>query len=143
MTSIRNLGYAALLAMAIFNYAPSSAAAEEPSKGRFTLAHDVRWESASIPAGDYEFSYDPNNVSPVLTISKMSGARSAFMLMVSAKEASATSDSNVLVLESTAAGSFVSAMHLPESGVTLRFWVPRSSEKQLAKAETALSTSGQ
>lgn len=143
MSSIRKLGYAGLLAVAIFNYSPTLAAAESPAKGRFTLAHGVHWESTSIPAGDYEFSYDPDSISPVLTITKVNGPRASFMLMVPTREGSKTKDSNVLLLESTAAGSYVSAMQLPESGITLRFRVPHAAEKQMAKAVTTVAASGQ
>jgi len=143
MKTLRNFAYAALLAATILNYAPTLASAEEPSRGRFKLAHDVRWENAVVPAGEYAFSYDPDAISPVLTITKTDGPRASFMLMVPAKDESSASDSNALVLESTSAGSYVSALRLPESGVTLHFWVPRSAEKQLAKAETVASATGQ
>lgn len=143
MKTLRNFGYAALLAVTIFNFAPTIASAEEPSRGRFKLTHDVRWENASVPAGEYAFSYDPDSISPVLTITKMDGPRASFMLMVPAKDLSSAKDTNALVLESTSAGSYVSTLRLPESGVTLHFWVPRPAEKQLAKAVALASTSGQ
>ncbi len=143
MKSLRNLGYAALLAATILNYAPTLASAEEPSRGHFKLTHEVRWENAVIPAGEYAFSYDPDSLAPVLTITKVDGPRASFMLMVPAKDESSKKESNVLVLESTAAGSYVSALKLAESGVTLHFWVPRPAEKELAKAATAGPISGQ
>ncbi len=143
MKTLRNFAYAALLAATILNFAPTLASAEEPSRGRFKLAHDVRWENAVVPAGEYAFSYDPDSISPVLTITKTDGPRASFMLMVPAKDESSPRDSNVLVLESTPAGSYVSALKLAESGVTLHFWVPRATEKQLAKALPTIASSGQ
>lgn len=143
MTSLRQLGYAVLLAASILNYAPNLAAAEEPARGRFTLTHDVRWENTTVPAGDYEFSYDPNNVSPVLTITKVSGLRASFMLMVPIREESKSMDSNRILLETSPEGSYVSALQLPESGVTLRFEAPRTAVKQMARAATAGGASGQ
>ena len=143
MKTLRKLGYAALLAATIFNYAPTLASAEEPSRGHFKLAHEVRWENAVVPAGQYAFSYDPDSVSPVLTITKIDGPRASFMLMVPAKDESSKKDSNSLVLESTPTGSYVSTLRLAESGVTLHFRVPRPMEKQLAKVEITASTSGQ
>lgn len=142
MLSIRKIGYAALLASAIFNYAPSLAA-EEPSHGHFTLTHEVRWENATLPAGKYEISYDPNGISPVLTVTKMDGRHASFMLLVASKEVSSPEDSEALLLESAPAATYVSALRLPESGVTLHFWVPRGAQKQLAKAEPMGSASGQ
>ncbi len=143
MKTLRKLGYAALLAATIFNYAPTFASAEEPSRGHFKLTHDVHWENAVVPAGEYAFSYDPDSLTPVLTITKIDGPRASFMLMVPGKDENSQKDANSLVLESTPTGSYVSALKLAESGVTLHFWVPRATEKQLAKAETTASTSGQ
>ena len=111
--------------------------------GRFTLTHDVRWENTSVLAGNYEFSYDPNNVSPVLTITKVSGPRASFMLMVPIREESKNVDSNRILLETSTEGSYVSALQLPESGVTLRFEAPRATVKQMAKAATAGGAPGQ
>jgi len=142
MKTPRNFGYAALLAATIFNYAPSVASAEEPSRGRFKLAHEVRWENAVVPAGEYSFSYDPDSISPILTITKMDGTRASFMLMVPAKDESSPKDSNALVLASTPTGSYVSALKLAESGVTLYFWMPRATEKQIAKALPTVAGSG-
>ena len=143
MTSLRKLGYAVLLAASILNYAPNLAAAEEPARGRFKLTHDVRWENTSVPAGDYEFAYDPNNVSPVLTITKVSSPRASYMLMVPVREESKSMDLNRILLETSAGGSYVSALQLPECGVTLRFEAPRAAVKQMAKAVAAGGLSGQ
>ncbi|HTZ81736.1 MAG TPA: hypothetical protein VMB66_01005 [Candidatus Acidoferrales bacterium] len=143
MRSIRNIAYAALLAAATFTIAPVSASAQA-AHGKFTLTHDVFWGSAKIPAGAYAFSYDPNNVTPVLTLSKISGAPGGFLVLVPSSDPTKTSDSSLLVLESTPAGSYVSAMQLPESGITLRFAVPEhATEKQVAKAGLLASRSGQ
>jgi len=143
MRSIRNIAYAALLAAATFTIAPVSASAQA-AHGKFTLTHNVYWGSAKIPAGEYAFSYDPNNVTPVLTLSKISGAPGGFLVLVPSSDPTKASDSSLLVLESTPAGTYVSAMQLPDSGITLRFTVPaHAGEKQLAKAATLASGSGQ
>lgn len=142
MTSIRKFVYAALLGATALHFA-ATASAEEPSRGRFILTHDVRWEYATVPAGEYSFSYDPNSVSPVLTITRTKGTPGSFMLLIATREDRKTKDSNVLVIENSVAGRYVSTMNLPESGVTLRFWAPRMAEKEMAKAESPASTSGQ
>ena len=82
MTTIRKFVYAALLAVTAMNFAPSLAAAQEPAHGKFTLKHNVNWGNAVVPAGDYEFSYDPYQSKPVLTLSKLSGTRAGYMLLV-------------------------------------------------------------
>ncbi len=142
MTAIRKFVYAALLAATAMNFAPSLAAAQE-AHGKFKLTHSVNWGSAVVPAGEYEFSYDPNQSSPVLTITKLSGTRAGFMVLVPNAEASKSSDSNLLLLETNGDGSYVSTMELAECGMTLHFAVPSHPLKQMAKAVTTVASSGQ
>lgn len=142
MTTVRKFVYAALLAVAAMNFAPA-AAAEEPAQGKFTLTHEVHWANAVIPAGEYSFSYDPYGTTPVLTLTKLSGARAGFMLLVPTAEPSKGSDSNQLVLQTTADGSYVTALELAECGMSLHFAGPAHSVKQMAKAVPPVSPSGQ
>lgn len=143
MTPIRKFAYAALLAATTLNIAPQLAA-QEPARGHFTLTHDVHWESAKVPAGDYEFSFDPDSISRVLSLNKLSGARTSFMMLVPSTDSGKPADTSLLVLESTPSGSYVSAMKLPAFGVTLHFTAPsRATERQIAKAATTASASGQ
>jgi hypothetical protein len=142
MTSIRKFTYAVLLAVTTFNLAPALASAQQPARGKFTLTHDVRWQNAKLPAGDYVFSFNVDGVSSLLTLTKISGATASYMVLVpSTEDAKASGDK--LVLETSADGSYVSVMHLPEFGMTLHFSAPaHGSEKQLAKAGM-LSSAGQ
>lgn len=138
MNSIRKFAYVVLLALTTLNFAPSLASAQEPARGRFTLTHDVRWENAKVPAGEYRFSYDPGNGSSVLSLSKLSGTPAGFMLKVPITDEAKPTDLSRLILESSAGGSYVSALQLPEFGMTLRFSVPsHPTQKQIAKATTA------
>ncbi len=144
MTSIRNFAYATLLAFTALNFAPSLASAQEPARGKFTLTHEVHWGNAKVPAGDYEFSFDPNGTSRMLTLSKLSGRRAGYMLLVPTMEQTKSSDLSRLVLEATPDGSYVSAMQLPKFGMTLLFNVPsHTTERQIAKAATTAAASGQ
>jgi hypothetical protein len=143
MTTIRKFVYAALLAATAMNFAPSLAAAQEPAHGKFTLKHNVNWSNAVVPAGDYEFSYDPYQSKPLLVLSKLSGTRAGIMLLVSGSEESKPSDTNQLLLEIVADGSYVSTMQLAECGMTLHFNVPSHPLKQMAKAGSAATPSGQ
>jgi len=142
MTTIRKFVCAALLAATAMSFTPSLAVAEEPARGKFTLTHDVHWGNAMVPAGDYEFSYDPYQSSPVLTLTKLSGARAGFMLLITNSEDSKPSDSNQLLLQTVADGSYVSTMQIAECGVTLHFNVPSHPLKQMAKAVPTLAPSG-
>jgi hypothetical protein len=144
MTSIRKFVYATLLALTSLNFAPRLASAQEMAHGSFTLTHDVHWQNAVVPAGDYRFSLDSQGVSGVLMLSKLSGTRTGFLLMVHDTEETKASDRSRLILESTPQGSYVSAMQLPELGLTLKFRVPSSTpEKQMAKAAATAAPSAQ
>jgi len=143
MTSIRRFAYATLLAFTTLSFAPSLASAQE-ARGKFTLTHDVHFGSVKVSAGEYEFSFDPDTPSRVLRLSKLNGVRAGYLLMVPSTEDAKSSDLSRLLLKTTPDGSYVSAMQLPDLGVTLRFTVPsRASEKQIAKATTTAATTGQ
>ena len=140
MKSIRNYVYAAILAASALNFTPTLVSAQEPARGKFTLTHEVHWGGAKLPAGDYEFSFDPDTGSRMLSLSKLSGARAGYMVLVPDTEDSKPSDRSRLVLEATPDGSYVSAMQLPEFGMTLHFPVPsHTTERQIAKAGTTAS----
>jgi hypothetical protein len=144
MTSIRNFAYATLLALTALNFAPRLASAQEPARGKFTLTHEVHFGNAKVPAGDYEFSFDPDTTSRMLSLNKLSGTRAGYLLMVPSTEDTKPTDLSRLVLETTPEGSYVSAMQLPEFGMTLHFNVPsHATEKQIAKAATSAAASGQ
>jgi len=140
MTLIRKFGFAALLVASALSLAPALASAQQPAHGKFTLPHDVRWGSARVPPGEYEFFFDPEKPSPVLVLSKVSGVPAGFLMLVPFTGDSKPSDVSRLVLESTPEGSYVSKMQLPEFGMTLEFAVPsRAAEKPTAKAVTTAS----
>ena len=142
ISTIRKFAYAALLAVTSLSLIPSSASAQENARGTFTLTHDVRWQNAMVPAGEYRFSLDSDGPSSMLVLTKLSGARTGFMFMVhDSDEIKASSNLNRLVLESNAEGSYVSAMQLPEFGVKLNFAAPKVPERQMAKVGTTTMAS--
>ena len=138
MTTIRKFAYATLLAVTSLSFASSPASAQENARGNFTLTHDVRWQNAVVPAGEYRFSLDSDGPASMLVLTKLSGPRTGFMFMVhDTDEIKPSSNLNRLVLESTAEGSYVSAMQLPEFGVALNFAAPpKAPLKEMAKVGT-------
>jgi hypothetical protein len=136
MTSIRKIACAGLLALSALSLVPALASAQSSAYGQFTLPHDVHWQNAVVPAGDYKFSVEGDGALGVLTLNKMSGARTGFVFLVSSTDDTKPAGTSLLVLESTSAGSYVSAMQLPQFGMTLHFAVPAAEEKAIAKAET-------
>jgi hypothetical protein len=144
MTTIRRSIYAVLLASTTLTFMPSPASAQESARGHFTLTHEVLWGNAKVPAGNYVFSFDPQHTAPVLTLSKMSGARAGFIVLVPNTDSSKGPAGSRLVLASSPNGSYVTAMELPQFSMTLHFAIPsRVLEKQVAKASVASSGPGQ
>ena len=144
MTTIRKFTHATLLALTALNFAPTLASAQESARGKFTLTHEVHFGSVKLPAGDYAFSFDPDTTSRMLVLSKISGVRAGYLLLVPSTDETKPTDLNRLVLDTTPDGSYVSAMQLPEFGMTLHFNVPsHPTEKRIAKAATTAAASGQ
>jgi len=142
MTTIRKFAYAAVLACTALSFAPSQASAQEPAQGKFTLAHDVHWGKALVPAGDYGFSFDPTESPRILALSKLSGSRAGFLIMVPFTEESGPSDMSRILLTTTSNGSYVSMMQLPEFGMTLEFDLPSHPViKQIALTTTSTTAS--
>jgi hypothetical protein len=139
MKSIRRFTYAAVLFLSALNFAPSLASAQDAS-GTFTLNHEVRWQKAVVPAGTYHFSMEARGPSELLLLNRISGKGAGFLVLVTDTEASQPSDTSRLVLVSRPEGSFVSAMELPEFGVTLHFAVPASTREVARAAPVATTT---
>jgi hypothetical protein len=123
MKSIRKFAYAALLAWSGLTIAPAPASAQDAA-GSFRLTHEVHWQEAIVPAGDYRFNLTANGPQELLTLRRMSGKGADFLLMIADVEASEALASSQIILVSRSGGSFVSEMRLPNSGITLHFSVP-------------------
>ena len=74
MKSIRKFAYAAVLTLSALNFAPSLASAQDEG-GKFTLPHEVLWQNAVVPAGEYRFSLQP--MGPVSATAAATSRRSA------------------------------------------------------------------
>src|SRR5271165_3453901 len=123
MNSICRFIYAVVLVLSALNFAPSLASAQEAA-GTFTLTHEVHWQNAVVPAGEYRFTIGVDGAAEKLMLHKISGSAEGFMVLVTDVETSQRSDLSQLVLVSRRSGSFVSTMQLPEFGMTLHFAVP-------------------
>jgi hypothetical protein len=129
------------LALSALNFAPSLASAQDAA-GTFTLSHEVRWQNAVVPAGKYRFTVGASGPSEMLTLRKVNGSGAGFMLLVTETENSQPSDLSQLVVVSRPGGSFVSAMQLPEFGLTMHFAVPSETREvaQSVATSTAFAT---
>jgi hypothetical protein len=137
MNSICRFVYATALVLSALNFSPSLASAQEAA-GTFTLTHEVRWQNAVVPVGKYRFTIGASGRSDMLTVRKVDGNGEGFMLLVTNTENSQPSDESRLIVVSRPSGSFVSAMQLPEFGMTLHFAVP--SETREVAQSVATST---
>ncbi len=136
MKSIRKVAFAAVLTLSALNFAPSLASAQDAG-GSFTLAHEVHWQNAVVPAGDYRFTLQAMGPSEMLTLTKITGRPASFMLFAKVTEAAPGSEAGRLVIQSKFGESYVSAMDLPQFEVTLHFAAPANSGKELAELHTA------
>ena len=57
MKSIRKFAYATALMLSSLNFAPSLASAQDAA-GTFTLTHEVYWQNAIVPSGEYRFTME-------------------------------------------------------------------------------------
>ena len=142
MTSIRKFVYATLLGFATLSAMPTLASAEGPARGQFKLTHEVHWQNAVVPAGEYRFTYDADGVAGMLTLTKLDGPSAGFIFLVTDTDDVAPAGISRLTLTSTPEGSYVSALLLPESGMTLHFIVPAHTEK-LARTAPTVAAAGQ
>src|ERR1700730_11940201 len=138
MQSIREFVYFAALALSTLNFAPSLASAQDAA-GTFTLSHEVHWQRSIVPAGKYQFTITAAGPGEFLVLRKMSGKATGFMLLVTDIAESQPSEVSQLVVVSRPSGSFVSAMQLPEFGLTLHFAVPAETQELARSTTTPLS----
>jgi hypothetical protein len=135
MKSIRNFAYATLLTLSALNFAPSLASAQDEG-GSFKLSHDVYWQNAVVPAGDYRFSLQPEGPSVMLKLTKVSGTPASFMLLVNDTDGAATSGPSRLVIDSKSGASYVSLMELPQFEIKLHFAAPIKATNEIAQTTT-------
>jgi hypothetical protein len=138
MKSIGTIVYTAALALSALNFPPSLASAQE-ARGTFKLTHDAHWGNQMVAAGEYRFTLESEGPTQLLVLRKLSGSGSSSMMLVTDTEASKPTAISRLLLISRPEGRFVSAMDLPEAGITLHFAVPPETNI-VAKADSTITT---
>jgi hypothetical protein len=133
MKAICKFVYATLLALSALSFAPTPASAQE-ARGSFTLTHEVRWQNAVVPAGEYTFSVESRGPAELLVLTKVTGKGAGFIVLTPEVEAATFSEHSALVLVKRAGNSYVSSMSLPEYGITLNFTVPAET-REMAQAK--------
>jgi hypothetical protein len=123
MTSLRNrmLVVASFALAAIFASA-TPAAAQQAFKGSFTLTHEVRWQKATLPAGDYTFEMKSVSVPSLITLNGPNGYQFIPALVANERD----SEQSMLVIETHGSISAVTELRLSSIGRTLRYAAPKA-----------------
>jgi len=100
----------------------SAPALAQDAAGKFTLTKEVRWGSAVLPAGDYQYSLE-HRAGALLLLRNTNGQMGAIVLV---KSTTAVNDQGParLVLERSGDGWFVSSMVITDIGEELSFGAP-------------------
>ena len=136
MTSLRNrvltLVAAGLLSIGL---GASASQAQAVYKGSFTLDHSIRWQNATMPAGDYKFTVASSTRNTPVTVTGPDGTVFQLPLFI---EHSKITETSVLKLEWRGEGLYVREMDLGQVGLNFRYTVPKATanDKLLAKANT-------
>ncbi len=122
MTSLRNrVLVIAVFALAAICASATPATAQGVYKGSFTLSHKVRWQNATLPAGDYTFEMKSLSVPSLITLNGPNGYQFIPALVANEKD----SEQSMLVIETRGSISAVTELRLSGIGRTLRYAVPK------------------
>ena len=100
------------------------ASAQNAIKGSFTLTHEIRWQNANLPAGDYTFRADSRHSAMIVT----GPNGSVFEL---AKVVDSKSDGpSVLKLERRGGTFYVCELDLPQLDMKASYSVPSASKDE-------------
>ncbi|MCU1243585.1 MAG: hypothetical protein JWO71_4311 [Candidatus Acidoferrum typicum] len=123
MKSLRNrmLVIAAVALVAVCASA-IPASAQLVCKGSFTLSHEVRWQSATLPAGDYTFEMRSLASPSQITLKGPNG----YQVITAAVANETKSDQSMLIIENRGNRSTIAELRLSSIGRSLRYSVPKA-----------------
>jgi hypothetical protein len=116
----------AIAAVGLFSVVASAlpAAAQARIEGHFTLSHEVRWQNATLPAGDYKFSLPSATMTSPMFVTGPNGTIIEVTHVISFEQNNRPS---VMTLEQRGRDYYVSELDLSEVGVQIRYNVPKQS----------------
>jgi hypothetical protein len=109
--------------------------AREAAKGHFTLPFEVRWQGATLPAGNYTFSFESlASQTPMI----LSGPNGTIFELGHINTGEPSSRTSVLILERHKGVYVVREADLASLGVDIRYDVPKQlrEDKELAQKTT-------
>src|SRR5438105_1065825 len=122
-------------------FAVCAFAGSTPAQGRisgsFTLPHDVRWQSVTLPAGDYTFSQPSVARTSPMTVTGPNGSVFELAAVISERHEDKPS---VLVLQRFGGTYFVREIYLDKIGVQLDYWMPKVPKNEKFLARGSVST---
>lgn len=122
MTSLRNrMLVIVAFALAAVCASATLAAAQAVYKGSFTLPHEVRWQNATLPAGDYTFEMKSLEASSPIRLNGPKGSQFIPALVADEK----VNEQSMLVIETRGSLSAVTELRLSDIGRTLRYAAPK------------------
>jgi hypothetical protein len=128
--AIAAIGFASICAFV------NPASAQNAFQGSFTLAHEIRWQSAVLPAGDYTFAMESTAMPCTMIVRGPNGA--TFELSSSTDNRTVEGPS-VLILERRNGDFYVRELYMADRGLHVFYNVPKGpkSEKLLAQGPTS------
>jgi hypothetical protein len=125
MKSIRRFSLLKVLVLAIAAMGASAIPAHaQTTTGTFGLAHKVRWAGAVLPAGNYAFSLNSQDLPPRVIVRQIDGSTRAILLPQVVSDDNFVGSSS-LVLHEEGGESVVSMLRLKNIGMALQFASPK------------------
>jgi hypothetical protein len=112
----------AAVALAAVCLSAVPASAQLVCKGSFTLSHQVRWQNATLPAGDYTFEMQSLASPSRITLKGPNGYQ--FVTAMVANETNI--DESMLIVENRGGRSAIAELRLSAIGRTFRYAVPKA-----------------
>jgi hypothetical protein len=123
MKSLRNrVLVIAALALAAVCASAIPASAQAAYQGSFTLTHEVRWQNANLPAGDYTFEIRSMSLPATLVVKGPNGSMFVTAIVVDQK----ASAQSMLIVENRGSVSAISELRLADLGKSLRYATPKA-----------------
>jgi hypothetical protein len=123
MTSLRNrMLVITAFALAAVCATATPATAQGVYKGSFTLPREVRWQNATLPAGNYTFEMKSLEASSLIRLNGPKGSQFIPALVANEK----TSEQSMLVIETRGSVSAVTELRLSGIGRSLRYATPKA-----------------
>lgn len=135
MKSLRNrMLVIVAFALAVVCASAVPVSAQNAYQGTFTLADQVQWQNATLPAGAYTFEMQSVANLPRIILRGPNGPQIITAMVADEK----SSEHSMLLVQQRNGKSVVSDLYLAKIGLCLRYDVPKSREDaKLAQAPTS------